>query len=150
MIDSLINRFGSDSQRERHQDGRLPEQELRALACSVLFQSIDMPRFKRLDDVFHERGCTGTGFAGESIVEFKVNDDYRGPMSTTQWESWKKIRDTLRAFPPLDLAPHVGVVAHKIREHHGECVACGAQKRRLSVLVTAQFFGMTLSREYAL
>jgi hypothetical protein len=159
MIDNLINQYGSESQRERHAEGRLPESELRALACALLFRSLDdLPRYRRLEpnDIRHEparprvRACTGTGFKNESIAQFKVDDDYRGPMSSDQWAAWTKIRNALRGFPPLDLAQDVGLVAHKIRRHEGECVGCGARRQRLSVLVTVQFYGLVLSREYAL
>jgi hypothetical protein len=152
MIDNLINQYGSESQRERHAEGRLPEQELRQLACVMLFRSLDLPRYRRLepDDIRHERPCNGSGFSGESIVRFGADDDYRGPMSAEQWASWTTLRNALRGFPPLDLAQDVGVVAHKIRKHEGKCVGCGARHHRLSVLVTVQFYGLVLSREYAL
>jgi hypothetical protein len=65
--------------------------------------------------------------------------------------TWKEIEALLKAtFPPPELAPDVDLAVTKLRRHVVECSFCGAKRHRVSVLVSAVVYGMTLSREYAL
>lgn len=152
-ITVLVQKYGTESQRERYLTGRLPDVELRDIVRVVLFHPLNgAPRFRQLkaEDLHHEPKCR----AGGSVAEFstdpvKIDTDYQGSLTDRQWLTWKEIEALLKAgFPPAEL--DVDHAVSKLRRHVVECSFCGAKRNRVSVLVSAVVYGMTLSREYAL
>lgn len=150
MIDTIVQQYGTESQRERLAAGRLPEGELRDLARAILFKPLDgFVRFRRLEysDLKHQNSCTGSA---SGVASFKVEDDYKGPLTDAQWATWKMVNAAVDTLATPDLIRYMDVVSIKMRWHLAECVPCGAQRHRPSALISGRFCGMALSREYAL
>jgi hypothetical protein len=144
-VQALVHEHGTESQQERFAANRLPENELRDIARALLFRPLDgFKRFRKIEpgDIRHEAPCSGLGFSYGSIASFKVEDNYKGPMADAEWSALKAIEAALVAIDRI--------VTVNIRQHVGVCTGCDAERHRLSVLVTGQLCGMTLSREYAL
>lgn len=142
MIDDLVEVYGSVTQRERFAAGRLSQDELKQIARKILFRAIDAPAYQRIKDVWHTDACWHESQSDRAWprVHFHVMEDYAGPFTERQWLTWQALEAKLKTFPGR----------YSIREHVGVCGRCGAEKRRLSVLVSATYYGFQLSREYAL
>jgi hypothetical protein len=126
----------TENQRQRHDAGLLPEDEVLQSMADVAFLALSgEPRYEKLraSDVGHEENC----YAPDP--KFEASD-----AESVTAEQWDRLQ-ALRA-----LAPDGAEV--RARLHECWCSACdgGGIERRFGALVIVKRFGRRLRREYAL
>jgi hypothetical protein len=140
----LLEKRGTGNQRERHAAGLLPEDELLALARSVLFAPFAwFDRWEKIkpSDV-HHAACGG-------LAEFSTR---KAPsLLAREWSMFQTILDTsYHANDGIlnDLGSQPCQV--EIVEHVGYCSTCGFEVVGRAASVRIQWAGRPLSREYSL
>lgn len=140
-LTALITEHGSDNQRARHARGVLPEKEALKLVRGVVFKPLDdvFPRYVKIkgEDIRPSCKCDGEGDLRYDVAEVKE-------MDADLWENVKRFEELAAAKAPnltLELKQHHGYCAHK---------ACPHGLVRYSALVSLNWFGLDLSREYSL
>jgi hypothetical protein len=156
-------RLGTADQRERHIAGRLPDDELLAIARPVLFGAFDGfdVRKKMTASAIPHPHSPGSD-AWECVVDAAVNRPYTPlpiswsvlptpVLSVTEWATltWvnRAVNDTNR-HPWLVDAALGATVATRI--HKGVCQRCKREAAQVTALVTVAWAGRMLSREYVL
>ena len=139
----MVAENGNTSQKERQAQGVLPHSEAMDLARDVLFGDLyQTPRYERL--TVADIRSLGGDYPCSSQIEFGARDLEECP--AIAWERLTAIGTA---------APEGATVV--LREHYGRC-GCSADSdcptrdwcgERLSVLVTLDWHGAKLSREYA-
>ena len=125
---------GTESQRARFAEGLLPEQEMWGAIRDEVFSSITSPRYERMvgGDIEHDNDCP------DPRAAYGVN-----PLAALDADQYARLVQIRR------VAPAGATVAPRL--HYASCGDCSvARVERASVLVTLDWFGRELSREYAL
>jgi hypothetical protein len=147
----LIEKRGTENQRERHAAGLLPEDELLTLARDVMFAPF--AGFRRWDklrlaDIRHTRACSSHGNSRDVVFATKVAPS----LQASEWTMYQTIVDASYHANAdrmiCDLA--AGNCSVQIIEHTGTCSKCGAGRYGRSASVRFQWAGRPLSREYSL
>lgn len=143
--------FGTDDQRDRWNAKMLPEEELLAIARTVLFKPLEhVPRWKRIETgelrhLTHLRlGCNARS------VEFSTTPS-PSEMDAQQWAVLNRIKratETMNRHDWLRMAQ--ATCELETTEHVARCNLCKATVSRLSASVRVPWAGRTLAREYAL
>ena len=138
----LVRMHGTDSQRERYAEWLLPDDELCALARSVLFEPFDFHRWTKIAyfNLKHGPGCPQTG---------SVNFGTRAAdgLTSGEWAVCKRIRDVTQR----DLFAQYGAEATlDLVEHVGVCEKCQRETTGRSASVRIKWAGRQFSREYRL
>lgn len=132
-IHKWVKEHGTDSQKDRLKEGVLPDDEVLKDIRDDLFGDLaEFDRYARLkaEDVCACDCVDNVDFVTDNIVE----------LSADQYDQFSVIRSN---------APDSAKVEAK--RHHGSCPNCTCdQVTRYSALVTVEWNGYTLSREYAL
>jgi len=137
---------------QRWGHGLLPESELLDVARDELFKPMAaFPRRKRLGDtaVPHRGGCSYDGDP-EYLVTWRT--DHGPSLTRTQYARLamrEAVTQRIADHPWLRLSPR-NCVTTQVRDHIGTCTVCRQSVSQRSVLVTVQWAGRTLSREYLL
>ncbi len=144
---------------ERWAHNLLPEAEILHRVRGVLFTPLDQfRRRKRMSATIipHPRQpislrprCGGLDDL-DSLVKWSTVE--LPNMTRGQYANLERLEDAGRLIadhPWLSMSPADCVSTH-LREHVGVCSACGRSVSQRSVLVTVQWAGRNLSREYAL
>lgn len=143
----IVADAGTENQLERFDQLLLPEHELRAVACGVLYaQLVGHRRWAKLrdNDLKHASSCNGGSASFHTARPSSLNHD--------EWAVYKGI---LRSLDQTNAITGVlgsrGLRAEpEIVEHVASCAMCGVETFARSVLVRVEWCGMTLSREYTL
>ena len=136
-IAELVAKSGTASQRERLAAGRLPRAEALDLVRSVVFVELEKaPRYVRL--TARDVGATCGG-----ELEFSARDLTECPAYA--WETLTAIGTAAPEGATVQLRSHVGSCSCDGDTTGDEC----SEVERLSVLVTLDWHGAQLSREYA-
>lgn len=157
---------GTCNQRERWACGYLPEAELLELARNELFGPFGLLMQRRkmvFAAIAHpkdERGiwrCVGKFLEtiGTSLDELVVwSTSTNSTLTSVEWLTLGRIRQAVAEVvrhPWMGRAPgHVEEVGVQVREHRGVCKRCGQAASQRSALVSIQWAGRVLSREYVL
>ena len=152
----LLKLHGSENQRERWTAGLLPEDELLALARSVLFAPFaSFPRWQKLlhQDVRHDKSCSGGA----------ITFDTRKPADLThdEWALYKKISGVAieHAYQLHQIRKAAGGEPYQLTgvtcvpsivEHVGRCSICPAECFGRAANIRIEWAGRPLSREYSL
>jgi hypothetical protein len=143
-VRKLLELRGTASQLERYDAGLLPDDELFALARTVLFAPFaGFRRWVKLApaDLMHRRGCHG-----DVAFETRSAPD----LNAEEWAMFKTIRDVVFEANDNVLREHHTSGDVSIVEHAGTCAVCGAQVFARSASVRIEWAGRPLSREYSL
>lgn len=153
----VIERMATPEQRERWVHGTLPVVDLLHLARTELFRVFaGFVKRQALQpwDIPHPR--TGGGWAcatyGEDL-DTKVQWQTREAEPTTlEWMTLMRIRSVATGLATTHpwLAQTESPVTVNPREHRGVCQVCGRDVSHRSALMSIQWAGRTLSREYLL
>ncbi len=152
---------GNDAQRERWGACCLPEDELLELARQVLFEplALFMKRQRLLfASIPHPRAANGiwTCVSGavasrlDSLVDWSTATNPE--LSAGEWKTLQQVLDaawTIGRHPWMRLSPPEAVSVQP-REHRGVCKRCDGAVVEHTALVSIQWAGRTLSREYVL
>lgn len=140
QLQSWIADHGTESQRERFAESVLPEDELKQALRDHLFATLDeIPRYERLTKSDVYAACHDDDVCIEgNPCEFRAADT--SELSEAEYEALKCVRA---------LAPQGATVIARI--HSGGFETESEWRiHRLAALVTVEFCGYTLSREYSL
>ncbi len=128
--------------RAQRKEGLLSDDDLLGVVREVLFHKITAKRLPKLED---RDFC--------ACVTQAV--PLRGPRMPSRCEYGTSTN--VKDVPPAQYAVLTKVRLQApagatvvLRRHHGRCNACGRSKERVGVLVTLNWHGRPLSREYAL
>lgn len=163
-------RLGTDNQRERWAAKALPNDEIALLARVALFSPLE--HFVRwqpigLRQVPHKAprglamalnprpwdGVCPTKLEGGPSLDESIEFDTRpeAELSHSEWEIAKDIIDACGLASRHEWCRRQGVAFKiELRTHVGRCKACERSIKKPSILVSVQWAGRTLSREYAL
>ena len=157
---------GSSGQRERWASGYIPEAELLELARNELFGPFGLLTQRRkmvfaaIPHPKDERGiwrCAGQylktiGASLDELVEWSTTP--HPDLSAVEWVTLGRIRQAVSEVikhPWMGRARrHTEEAGVHVREHKGICKRCGESARERSALVSIQWAGRVLSREYVL
>lgn len=146
---------GTPNQHERWLAKMLPEDELTALARTELFHGFDKyKRWKNIGDAAAERDvrhtpvCDNDDMPPTYVFETKPTHD----MTHDQWEQMKLIQATAEAITKLHPWCIDGgcTVRMTPRAHVAKCARCARSVSYPTALVTVEWAGRTLTREYSL
>jgi len=140
----LLDLRGTANQLERYEAGLLPDDELFALARTVLFAPFaGFRRWVKLApaDLMHRRGCHG-----DVTFTTRAAPD----LNSEEWAMFKTIRDVVFEANDNVLREHHTSGDVSIVEHVGTCAVCGAQVFARAASVRVEWAGRPLSREYGL
>jgi hypothetical protein len=163
-LESEALRWGTASQRQRWDEGVLPEAELLDLAREQLFQVLE--RFRRWGkirgtDVPHRPTCAMSfalaGSPGATEERSRAAITF-STISVTgldhdEWLRSKAIIAVASEASNHDWCRRQGAIAvfqTDLRTHTAKCAECDASYAAPSILVSVYWAGRTLSREYAL
>lgn len=139
---------GDASQQERYAAGVLPDAELVGLARTELFDPfvIFPKRIKmKAEWIQHHR---------PHDILLETVAFATAPLATFDPETWKTIKrfdkvvEIATAHPWMTAAGATFTL--EAREHTAQCTICKATRRQRSVLISTEWAGRPLSREYAL
>lgn len=151
-------RMGTQSQRQRWQCGNLPAAEVAALAREELFRPFwAFRRRAKLSayaiphpvDAHGNVTCAAGAPSSTPPVTWETLPD---PLALTA-PQWSAVTRLLRAVEEVRRHPWLTsclptAVQSSIREHRGTCQACGRSVSDVAALVSVDWAGRTLSREY--
>lgn len=152
-------RLGTVSQRQRWDNGCLPEDELLDLARKEIFKAFALcPRRTRKTPsaIRHPVDADGTWLCvahavnGTIPIEWSTNPD--PSLNDLQWKSLQRLHamaDQVRRHEWMKKSPATAVRIH-LREHRGKCMACQGATVDPGALVEIDWAGRLLTREYAL
>ena len=133
---------GSNHLREQRKEGLMDDEQALVLIRDDLFGRIKAPRLRKLEDrEFCACPTVATPIRGPrmpSRADYGVTTEVK-TITPDQYLMLRAIRTTAPAGAQVVL-----------REHWGHCRACGRDKRRVGVLVSLEWHGRPLSREYGL
>lgn len=142
----MVERHGTQDQKERYLSGDLPEDELLVLARSVLFAPL-LP-FRRYQKITLDKVRHVAAPCPPHDARFFTRE-VEGGFTANEWHDYRRIKDAMeeawRAMPP---GSHVRI---EIVEHVGVCSVCQlneAISRAASVRIA--WAGHELVREYQL
>lgn len=134
-IDAWVAEYGDESVRARHAEGLLPRAELLAAVRDQVFVDLsELPRYVRLraDDVAHDNDCPY-----DADLTFEASEVEA--LSAETYAALLVVRER---------APEGATVTPRV--HVGSCDACSGRIERYSALVSLDWYGIRLSREYTL
>lgn len=139
--EAYLDEHGTESQKDREANGRLPVQEILDQRKAELLP--DLRPYERItrEDVEHSPLCD------ESEAPSFRAWDYDGPVSAETWAEYMAIEYAVKLLNPD------GTAAVKMRAHRGVCPnedCTTPATERLSALATVIWAGHKLQREYAL
>lgn len=150
-----VDKHATPRQQSLWSKGALPDSELLDIARRELFQGLTSFVKRRRLEVWHiPHPRTPLGWIcadyldAESMVEWETRE---ADPTTVEWMTLLRIRQatyTLTEHPWL--ARSANPVTVDVREHCGTCNVCGRTVSNRSALVSVQWAGRTLSREYLL
>lgn len=151
----VIDTAGSAGQKDRWLNNVLPEDELKAVARSVLFVDFEHQRRwqkMRPSDLVHHRVCPTLDLTGpdrEKVTSF-LTTDVEG-LTDGEWQMAQaligKASDLSRL--PENMKAQVRYRT-ELRSHRASCSICKAALVKPSILISVTWAGRDLSREYAL
>lgn len=133
VLHKWISQHGTDSQKKRWKQGLLPEKEALDAVREEIFAPLEgFTRYTRMKNAdICECDCA-------EHVDFLT--DEMVSLSAEQYEQWEEILNSL---------PKDGSAG--LRRHHGMCPNCDCEaKTYMTALVTVDWQGIKLSREYVL
>lgn len=147
-------KLGTDNQRERWRAMLLPDDELKALVREPLFSGFEnLRRWQNLTDVQADEQISHSGMCRMSnllpAIEFSTEE--LAKMTHGMWETFKVAQtaaDKLQHHPWFEKGG--SEISLSPRTHVATCAACKGQIHHASVLVTIQWAGRVLTREYKL
>lgn len=144
---------GTDNQRDRWAHQLLPEDELTALARAELFSGFsDLKRWKNISELEADNAINHADACYDDGPTIKFGTEPAEFMTHDEWESYKLIQtaiDHVTNSHPWCLNADV-TFKFATRRHVATCQVCKKAVRFSTALVTAQWAGRTLSREYSL
>lgn len=145
---------GTENQMERWLAKLLPEDELTALARKEIFAGFDpYKRWQNISEldadnaIRHGDLCDDPDLA--SAILFETKPAYN--LTHDQWELMKRVQATTEATRKHAWCVEGGcTVRMQPRVHVAVCARCNGSVRYPAALVTVEWAGRTLTREYAL
>lgn len=145
---TAVREVCTPNQQERWTAGVLPDLELLALVRDELFAPFEERDFLRRKpmqerEVHASPGC---------MQEVRWSSADGSALTGEQWRTWRRILDTVnevRSHAWLEFSARPCVTA-QIRQHSGECTHCQRIRLQQSAIVTVEWAGRNLSREYLL
>lgn len=135
-------RHDADALRRQRADGLLDDEEALKVVRDVLFYNIRCPRLRKLEDrefcACVTQAVPLRGPRMPSRAQYGVSTEVKN-LSPDQYTTFRNVRTQAPAGASVVL-----------RRHFGRCEACGRSKERLGILVTLDWHGRPLSREYGL
>jgi len=147
--------LGTPNQMERWIAKLLPEDELTALARKEIFSGLDT--FKRWKNVSEEDADADIKHTGmcEAIdtrppLVFDTLPAYH--MTHDEWDTMKKIQSIIDTTAKRHVWCADGgcTIKMKPQAHNATCARCNKGRSYATALVTVEWAGRTLTREYAL
>lgn len=154
----LLAQWGTKVDYDRHAGHLLPEDELLAVARTVVYRRF--AEFKRYDggariyasDIRHKHGCSIRLLAlSEQEKAFQYETVAPPGLNEEAWlvlEDIRKVANRLNDDAPTFAG--LGQYQVDIRRHQAHCPECAATASRDTTMVTVTWLGRTLSREYLL